>query len=29
MEALEIKALALMGLADPYGDVAHPGTGET
>jgi probable rRNA maturation factor len=22
MEALEIKALALMGIADPYGDLA-------
>jgi probable rRNA maturation factor len=29
MEALEIKALALMGLADPYGDAAYAGTGET
>jgi probable rRNA maturation factor len=29
MEALEIKALALMGLADPYGDAAYAGAGET
>ena len=29
MEALEIKALALMGIADPYGDAPYGGTGET
>jgi probable rRNA maturation factor len=29
MEALEIKALALMGLADPYGDASQGNTGET
>lgn len=29
MEALEIKALALMGIADPYGDAPYGDTGET
>jgi probable rRNA maturation factor len=29
MEALEIKALALMGLADPYGDAPTGGIGQT
>ena len=29
MEGLEIKALALLGMADPYGDAACAGAGET